>query len=164
MLIGSCGRKKDELSDSISKDILLLYHYNNLRLENLAKQNCNAECQLLITFALKMRETSEDMMILSGGVNRNSEFTDPYREGDLVLSIFDDNDLHKLASELISQLNQKDSLSSNINEIKYSLDYMFTQNEGSMAIDRVKHLPVLFLCLELMILENYIYTHLIEVN
>ncbi len=164
IIIGSCGRKKDELSDSISSDILLLYNHNNPRLESIAKNNCNSDCQLVLGFAMKLRETSEEMMIQSGGVNKNGKFIDPYREGDVVLEIFNENNLHKSATDLVFQLNQKDSLSSNITKIKNVINFTFTQNEGIMAKDKAEKLPISIVCLELLILENLIYAHLIEEN
>ena len=162
VLIGSCGKQKDELSDSISNDILLLYHHNNPRLESLAKANCDADCQLLISFAMIMRRTSEDMMDQSGGVNENGHFIDPYREGEVVYKIIDQNSLYKSASDLVSKLNQSDSLPNNVTKIKEIIDFTFTKEEGIMTKNRVEQLPILFVCLDLLALENLVYTQLIE--
>ena len=160
--IGSCEKKKDSLSDSISGDVLLLYSHNNTRLQEISDQNCGSDCQLLYAFAQEIRETIDDLMTQCGGVNEYGEFLNPYRKGDIALLILERNAIHQSASNLVDQLDKRDALPSNIQKIKNIINFTFIDQEGSMNLSKVKQEPLLFICLEMLILENLVYAQLIE--
>lgn len=161
LLVSACGKKQDKLSDSLSEDILILYDTNPL-LQKIARDNCSDDCELLMSFAMKLRQVSEGLMTQSGGLTEQGKFIDPYRKGEVIRQVFEANDLYSSADKLVTSLEQNSNVASHIKNLKETIQYLFLQKEGLITRDRTSELPVSYLCLKVLALENMIYTQLID--